>query len=52
MILYVAFYNFLRRHSSLGYKTPVDDGLFDDDMLMPDRWLKLIDMSFDYHVQF
>lgn len=52
MILYVAFYNFLRKHSSLGYRTPVDDGLFEDDMLMPDRWLKLIQLSAHYQLQF
>lgn len=50
MILYVCFFNFLRRHSSLGYKTPVDDGLFDEDELMPDRWLKLIELSEQYHI--
>ena len=49
MILYVAFFNFLRQHSSLNYKTPVDDDLFEEDSLMPDRWLKLIELSSQYH---
>ena len=53
MILYVAFYNFLRIHSSLDYKTPVDDHLFDDCELMPDKWLKMIQMSVEnYGIQF
>lgn len=45
MVLYVAFFNFLRSHSALKHKTPVDDDLFDKHSLMPDRWLKLIQMS-------
>ena len=49
MVLYVAFFNFLRRHSSLGFKTPVDDGLFDDSDLMSDKWLKLISLAHQYN---
>ena len=49
MVLYVAFFNFLRQHSSLNYRTPVDDDLFETDSLMPDRWLKLIELSSQYH---
>ena len=45
MVLYVTFFNFLRRHSSLKFKTPVDDGLFEKQDLMPDKWLKLINLS-------
>lgn len=48
MVLYVAFFNFLRSHSSLNHKTPVDDGLFDNDMRMQDKWLKLIDLATQY----
>ena len=48
MVLYVAFYNFLRRHSSLGSHMPVDEHLFDDCTLMYEKWLKLIEMSTDY----
>ena len=48
MILFVCFFNFLRQHSSLKYKTPVS-GLFDNNMLMPDQWLKLIEISHKYH---
>ena len=48
MILFVCFFNFLRQHSALKYKTPVT-GLFDNNMLMPDQWLKLIEISHKYH---
>lgn len=50
MILYVAFFNFLRKHSSLGYKTPVNDGLFNENMRIYDKWLKLIDLSNQYNM--
>ena len=50
MILFVCFFNFLRKHSSLGYKTPVDEGWFSEDMLVQDRWLKLIELSSQYHL--
>ena len=49
MVLYVAFFNFLRRHSSLGYNTPVQDEEIDGAGLMPDKWLKIIQMSSRYH---
>lgn len=49
MVLYVSFFNFLRRHSALNYKTPVDDNLFDKHSLMPDKWLKLIEMSAQFN---
>jgi len=48
MVLYVAYFNFLRRHSSLEYKPPVQSDIFDDTDLMPDRWLKLIYESRKY----
>ncbi|MDH6475130.1 putative transposase, partial [Breznakia sp. PFB2-30] len=50
MVCYVAFFNFLRKHSSLGYKTPVDDNLFGGAELMPDKWLKLIELSSQYQI--
>jgi len=49
MINYVAFFNFLRRHSSLGYNPPVILDEFGEHDLMPDKWLKLIQMSGTYH---
>ena len=50
MVLFVCFFNFLRQHSALGFNTPVNDNLFNDDMLMQDRWLKLIELSEQYHL--
>lgn len=49
MVLYVCFFNFLRQHSSLKFKTPVNDELFSKDSLMPDRWLKIIELSAQYY---
>lgn len=51
MVLYVAFFNFLRRHSALGYKTPVSLDIFSESDLMPDKWLKIIQASSAYHKQ-
>ena len=47
MVLFVAFFNFLRRHSALHYRTPVHDPAVDPEALMPDQWIQLIDMSLD-----
>ena len=49
MVLYVTFFNFLRRHSSLSFKTPVQDELFEKQDLMPDKWLKLIRLAHKYN---
>jgi transposase-like protein/DNA-directed RNA polymerase subunit RPC12/RpoP len=49
MVLYVAFFNFLRRHSSLNYHPPVRLDQFSESDLMPDKWLKLIQMSSEFH---
>lgn len=49
MVLYVAFFNFLRRHSSLHYKPPVIIDELNECDLMPDKWLKLIQLSSQYH---
>ena len=48
MILYVTFFNFLRRHSSLDFKTPVELDELKEIPLMPDKWIKLINMSKSY----
>lgn len=48
MILYVTFFNFLRRHSSLEYNTPVQLDEFKSDILMPDKWIHLINLSQSY----
>jgi transposase-like protein/DNA-directed RNA polymerase subunit RPC12/RpoP len=45
MSLYVSFYNFLRSHSALRYKTPIQLDTLEDDDLMPNKWLKLLAYS-------
>lgn len=48
MTNYVAFFNFLRKHSALNFKSPaLLDCLLGDD-LMPDKWLKLINFASAY----
>ena len=49
MVPYVCFFNFLRQHSSLKLKTPIEDNLFDKNSLMQVRWLKLIELSAQYY---
>lgn len=48
MILYVTFFNFLRRHSSLDFNTPVELDELKHIPLMPDKWITLINMSKSY----
>lgn len=45
MSLYVCFFNFLRKHSSLDYKTPVNVAEINTIKLMPHKWLKLLDLA-------
>lgn len=45
MSLYVTFFNFLRTHSSLGYKTPIKIEGIGDHSLMYNKWLFLIDYT-------
>ncbi|VEN73276.1 hypothetical protein EPICR_140037 [Candidatus Desulfarcum epimagneticum] len=40
--LFVAFYNFMRPHSSLNQSTPVSIEAIDKRSLMPDKWVPLI----------
>lgn len=48
MILFVTFFNFLRRHSTLEYKTPVELEDLKDVPLMPDKWITLLNLSKSY----
>ena len=48
MTLYVTFFNFLRTHSSLNHKTPVELEELQDCPLMPDKWIKLLNISKQY----
>ncbi len=42
MSLYVTFFNFLRTHSSLNYRTPIIINSIAIEPLMPNKWIKLI----------
>jgi putative transposase len=48
MALFAAFFNFLRRHSSLDYNVPVKIPEVLDMPDMPSKWLKLLKLSYDY----
>ncbi len=48
MVLYVAYFNFLRRHSSLDHNVPVPNEEISNHKLMPNKWLELINMSYNY----
>lgn len=48
MTLFAAFFNFLRRHSSLNYNVPVSIPEVEAMPDMPSKWLKLISLSYDY----
>ena len=43
--LFVAFYNFMRPHSSLNNSTPVSLDVLKDHSLMPDKWVALIEKA-------
>ena len=43
--LFVAFYNFMRPHSSLNNSTPVSLDALKDHSLMPDQWVALIEKA-------
>lgn len=43
--LFVTFYNFLRRHSSLKYRRPIELDFLSSDDLMPNQWLKIMDYT-------
>lgn len=45
MVVFVAYFNFLRVHSSLNYRPPVELDIFEDDDLIYDKWTKLINYS-------
>ena len=48
MSLYVCFFNFLRKHSSLSNKTPVNIQELNEINLMPNKWLKILDLASHY----
>jgi len=48
MLNYVTFFNFLRKHSSLGFKTPVILDELVDIPFMQDKWLALIHLAHSF----
>ena len=48
MCLFTTYFNFLRRHQSLGYQTPVKLDSIDNITNMPQKWLKLIEGAMYY----
>lgn len=48
MVLYVAFFNFLRVNSSLNYNVPVHIDEIQDCNFMYDKWINLINLSESY----
>ncbi len=44
--LFVSFYNFLRPHSSLKYKSPVPLPIFDNIQTIQEKWVKLLSSAF------
>lgn len=48
MCLFTTYFNFLRRHQSLGYKTPVKLESIDNITNMPQKWLKLLEGAMHY----
>jgi hypothetical protein len=48
MTLFAPFFNFLRRHSALAYRTPVTIPELEQMPDMPSKWLKLLRLSYDY----
>ncbi len=48
IVLFVAFHNFLRKHSSLKNKVPVSIQEIENEKLMPNKWCQLLKMASNY----
>ena len=48
MVLFAAFFNFLRRNSALKYHVPVEIDEVGNMPDMPSKWLKLLDLSYNH----
>ena len=48
MVLFATCFNFLRPHSALNYHVPVEIPEVQNCTNMPDKWIKLISLSYDY----
>ena len=52
MVLFATFFNFLRPNSALNYHVPVEIPEVQDCSNMPNKWIKLITLSYDYIKQY
>ena len=48
MVLFSTYFNFLRPHSTLNYKVPVEIPKLKDCTNMPNKWIELINLSYKY----
>ena len=46
MILFTANFNFLRPHSGLGYKVPIEVSEIQEQSNIQSKWLKLIELGY------
>lgn len=51
MYLFTTYFNFLRNHSSLNYKPPIELEQFKGVINMPRKWNMIIDMAFKYDTE-
>ena len=52
MVLFATFFNFLRPNSALDYHIPVEIPEVQECSNMPNKWIKLISLSYDYIKQY
>ena len=50
MCLFTTYFNFLRNHTSLGYKPPVELDCLKKTHNMPSKWNILLDEAFNYYI--
>ncbi|MBM6842210.1 transposase, partial [[Clostridium] spiroforme] len=51
MCLFTAYFNFLRNHTSLGYKPPVELDCLKKTHIMPNKWNILLDEALNYYIE-
>jgi len=47
LVLFTAYFNFLRRHESLNWRVPIEVPEIEDCPHMPAKWVKLIELSYE-----
>ena len=52
MVLFATFFNFLRPNSALNYHVPVEIPEVQECSNMPNKWIELINLSYDYIKQY